>query len=139
MRAFVRHVANQVDVLKYPEPSSLELRRSLAKRYGVTSHRTFVCNGSDEVLACVLYLLRARYQSLATPDVHFKVYDQLADRFDYRHATIPDTTFQTERIDATAWRGLALVDSPNAITELRLNQRRLRRREKSPKAFFDLG
>ncbi|MGB0598424.1 MAG: pyridoxal phosphate-dependent aminotransferase [Rubripirellula sp.] len=136
MRDFVSHAASQVDVLRYPETSSLELRKSLAKHYGVMAENVFVGNGSDEVLACVLHLLRDRYQTLATLDVHFKVYDLLADRLDYRHETIPGATFETEKIATTAWRGLALVDSPNAITGLGLDQRYLRRLTESPEAFL---
>lgn len=136
MRDFVARVARDVDTLKYPEANCLALRQALAKRYGVTSENIFVGNGSDEVLAYLLHFLRDRYDTIATLDVHFKVYDILADRFNYHQATIPGATFETEQIDATDWKGLAVVDSPNAITGLHLDYASLSRLTESPKAFL---
>ena len=136
MREFVASVVSEVDVVRYPEPSSMSLRCELAKLYDVTPENVFVGNGSDEVLSDLLGLLRERYETLSTLDVHFKVYDMLADRFDFAHRTLPGSTFETQKIDDNGWDGLALIDSPNAITGHHFSDASLRRLAESPGTFI---
>ena len=135
MHEFVRGVVSEVDAISYPEPNSLPLRCALAELYEVTPEQVFVGNGSDEVLSDLLGLLRGRYKILSTLDVHFKVYDMLAERFNYEHRTIPGGTFATGRIDADGWNGLAIIDSPNSITGCHFEQASLLQLTEGPESF----
>jgi histidinol-phosphate aminotransferase len=121
-----REIVADAAIAEYPEPTSLPLRQALAEVYGVGPENVFVGNGSDEVLSDLLGLLRGRFDTMGLLDVHFKIYDLLADRFGYRVRTIPGKTFQTGRIAADGWQGLAVVDSPNAITGNHLDWQDLR-------------
>jgi histidinol-phosphate aminotransferase len=111
-----RRLVPAAGISTYPEPTSLALREALAEHHGVEPANVFVGNGSDEVLADLLALLRRRHDALSCLDVHFKVYPMLAERLGFRLEALPGDTFRTGRVDATGFRGLALVDSPNGIT-----------------------
>lgn len=113
-----RELVEEARIATYPDPQCTELRRELARLYGVGVRNVFLGNGADEVLADLLALLRPRYETLWLTDVCFKVFLMLADRLDFRTAVLPGRTFHTGRIEPDGWSGLALVDSPNAITGL---------------------
>ncbi|HMB68459.1 MAG TPA: histidinol-phosphate transaminase [bacterium] len=113
-----RDLVEEARIATYPDPQCTELREELAKLYGVGVGNVFLGNGADEVIADLLALLRLRYDTLWLTDVCFKVFLMLADRLDFGTATLPGRTFVTGKIDPKGWSGLALVDSPNAITGL---------------------
>lgn len=104
----------------YPDPACQRLREGIAKMFGVEPENIFVGNGADEVLAVLFAVLRERYDTVHLLDVGFKVYQMLAHRHRYRVATLPGDTFETGRVEARGWGGLAVIDSPNAITAGRL-------------------
>jgi histidinol-phosphate aminotransferase len=107
-----REVVARSGISVYPDPACQQLRQALAERYGVSPAQIFVGNGSDEVLADLLALLRLRYDMLHILDVGFKVYPLLAERLGYRLEVLPERTFVTGRVRAPGFGGLALVDSP---------------------------
>lgn len=120
-----REVVARSGISVYPDPTCQTLRHALAERYDVSPAQIFVGNGSDEVLADLLALLRIRYDRLHILDVGFKVYPLLAERLGYRLEVLPDQTFVTGRVRAPAAGGLALVDSPNAISGASLDHEEL--------------
>lgn len=126
LQALVRESLDRASLTQYPDAASTPVRAALAKSYGVETDNVFVGNGSDEVLSDLLALLRHQFSTMATLDVCFKVYDLLSDRFDYERRTIPGDTFRTGRIETTGAPGLAVIDSPNAITGNRLSWDTLR-------------
>jgi len=105
-----------VSLSTYPDPTYLDLRTDLAALYNVEPRNVFVGNGSDEVLADLLALLRERYDSVHLLDACFRVYYMLAARLAYRVEVLPGETFLRDRIEADGAPRLAVVDSPNAIT-----------------------
>lgn len=105
----------------YPDPLCAALREALAEVYDVSPDHLYVSNGADGVLGDVLGLLRRRFDTLGVLDVSFAVYPLLARRFDYRLVTLPGDTFRTGRIEPANWSGLAVIDSPNAITAARID------------------
>ncbi len=111
-----RQLVERAAISSYPDATSLPLRRALADVYGVGPENVFVGNGSDEVLADLLAHLRATYRAVHCLDVGFKVYPMLAERLGFSFEHLPGRTFETGRIAAAGFRGLALVDSPNGIT-----------------------
>jgi histidinol-phosphate aminotransferase len=120
-----REVVARSGISVYPDPACQQLRQALAERYGVSPAQIFVGNGSDEVLADLLALLRLRYDMLHILDVGFKVYPLLAERLGYRLEVLPERTFVTGRVRAPGFGGLALVDSPNAISGAGLDHEEL--------------
>jgi histidinol-phosphate aminotransferase len=120
-----REVVARSGISVYPDPTCQALRHALAEQYGVSPDQIFVGNGSDEVLADLLALLRLRYDRLHILDVGFKVYPLLAERLGYRLEVLPDRTFETGRVVAPGSGGLALVDSPNAISGAGLDREEL--------------
>lgn len=100
----------------YPEPTSIELRQAIAKVYDVESKNVFVGNGSDEVLADLFGYFRDTFDQVHLLDVCFKIYLLLAERYHYQVSRLPGNTFETGRVDVNGWSGLAIIDSPNAIT-----------------------
>jgi histidinol-phosphate aminotransferase len=127
LQTLVRAAVERAAPVRYPDAASTPLRVALAESYDVEPDNVFVGNGSDEVLSDLLGLLRRRFDTMATLDVCFKVYDLLSDRFQYARQIIPGDTFHTGRILPAAGQRLAVVDSPNAITGNRLTWEELRR------------
>ena len=58
----------------YPDPAALELKRSLAKRYGLRPEQIFVGNGSDEVLAFLFQALLGQAGGCAFPVISYSFY-----------------------------------------------------------------
>ncbi len=127
LQTLVRESLERTAPERYPDSASTPLRVALAKSYDVAPDNVFVGIGSDEVLSDLVGLLRRRFDTMATLDVCFKVYDLLSDRFQYERQIIPGDTFHTGRILPAAGQRLAVVDSPNAITGNRLMWEELRR------------
>lgn len=136
LAALVAQSLEQAAVLRYPDAASQNLRVALARSYGVDADNVFVGNGSDEVLSDLLAFLRHQFSTMATLDVSFKVYDLLADRFGYERRTIAGDTFTSGRIEPETHLGLAVVDSPNAITGQRLDWAELRRLAEPDDSFL---
>jgi histidinol-phosphate aminotransferase len=112
----VREAIGTLDIRAYPDAMCLAVRRALAELYGVEPEEVYVSNGADGVLADLLGLMRERFDVLGTLDVSFRFYRDLARRHRYRLEILPGDTFRTGRVVADHWQGLAVVDSPNAIT-----------------------
>lgn len=100
----------------YPDATSLPLREALARRYDVQPDNVFVGNGADEVLADLLAILRSSYDTIGVLDVRFKIYDLLAERMGFGLRVLDGDSFETGHVDGTGFSGLALIDSPNAIS-----------------------
>ncbi|MFT5283885.1 MAG: histidinol-phosphate aminotransferase [Planctomycetota bacterium] len=111
-----REMIERAAIGSYPDANSDNLRTALAELYGVEQNNIFVGNGSDEVLADLLGLLRPKYDTVHCLDACFKVYDMLAERMDFKQAVLPGDTFNTGHVTAPNFDGLALIDSPNALT-----------------------
>lgn len=111
-----RQLITQAAIASYPNANSDTLRAALAELYGVKPQNIFVGNGSDEVLADLFHLLRHSYERMGVLDVCFKIFLLLAERYGYQLEVLPGNTFATGQIAVGGWQGLAVVDSPNAIT-----------------------
>lgn len=111
-----QQLIEKADIAAYPNASCDSLRAALAELYGVKPQNIFVGNGSDEVLADLLDLLRHAYDTMNVLDVCFKIYLLLAERYRFRVNVLPGETFATGRVSPNGWQGLAVIDSPNAIT-----------------------
>jgi histidinol-phosphate aminotransferase len=111
-----QRLVEKAAIASYPNANSDALRAALAELYAVKPENVFVGNGSDEVLADLFHLLRYSYDRISVPDVCFKIFLLLAERYGYHLDILPGNTFATGQIAVVGWKGLAVVDSPNAIT-----------------------
>lgn len=111
-----------LDTLKlYPDAQAVELRKEIARFYGVDPSCVFVGNGSDEVLAFLFQAFFGREDSVAFPDITYSFYPV--------YATLYDIPFQTVSL-AEDWsvdfsmypEGLKgiIVANPNAPTGMAL-------------------
>ncbi len=117
-----RELVAKAEIANYPGPASDNLRNGLAEMYDVSPENIFVGNGSDEVLADLLDLLRHSYADMYLLDACFKIYYLLAERYGFNVRTLPGNTFKTGEVNVDGWKGLAVVDSPNAITSSCISQ-----------------
>lgn len=81
--------ANANDSLRlYPDPTALDLRRAIARRYGLTEDQIFVGNGSDEVLAHVFHALLKHEQPVVFPDITYSFYPVYCGLYEIQYKTI---------------------------------------------------
>jgi len=110
----------------YPDPTSLELRKTLARRFGVSVESTFVGNGSDEILAFAFRAFFQRDGELLFPDVTYSFYPVYARFWGIPFRTIPLRGDYT--IDPADYQGSAsgiVLPNPNAPTAIALHRGQL--------------
>lgn len=73
----------------YPDPSALELRQSIARRFGLALDQIFVGNGSDEVLGHVFHALLKHDRPLVFPDITYSFYPVYCGLYEIDFKTIP--------------------------------------------------
>ncbi|MDR1956673.1 MAG: histidinol-phosphate transaminase [Treponema sp.] len=104
----------------YPDPACTELRREIARRYGVGPEQVFAGNGSDEVLA---FAFAAFFESsrealpILFPDITYSFYPVYARLWDIPFAPVPLALDFSIRIDAYKKpAGGVVIPNPNAPT-----------------------
>lgn len=115
--------AGQARMPLYPDPSSLELRTTLAKRFGVSVDSTFVGNGSDEILAFAFRAFFQREGELLFPDVTYSFYPVYARFWEIPFRTIAlrdDYTIAPADYQGTP-SGI-ILPNPNAPTAIALKR-----------------
>jgi len=84
------HAATLAGLERYPDPESLELRRTIAAHHGLQWGEVFVGNGSDEVLA---HAFQAFFQHggapLLMPDITYSFYSVYCDLYGIPALKIP--------------------------------------------------
>jgi len=101
----------------YPDPAALELKRSLAKRYGLRPEQIFVGNGSDEVLAFLFQALLGQAGGCAFPVISYSfypVYCKLYGLESHPFDLAEDFSIDLSKIPAGA--GSLILPNPNAPT-----------------------
>jgi histidinol-phosphate aminotransferase len=74
----------------YPDPWSLNLRRKMAGKYGLSEDHIFVGNGSDEVLSFVWYaFFDGRYGRLLFPEFTYSFFPVYCDFYEVPYRRIP--------------------------------------------------
>jgi histidinol-phosphate aminotransferase len=131
-----RALVESAAIASYPDATSRPLREALAELYGVESENVFIGNGSDEVLADLLSLLRLSFDTVSCLDVCFQVYPMLLERLGFASEVLPGETFKTGRVEASGFKGLALVDSPNGITGRAVDPEQLLGLADDPESFL---
>ncbi len=121
----VRKVLDELkisELLKYPDPGSRELRKSIAAYFKMDKDQVFVGNGSDEVLA---FAFRAFFDAdtpVAFPDITYSFYPVYASSLDIPVETIKlreDFSFDIKSFAAS--KSGCVIANPNAPTGMALS------------------
>jgi len=102
---------------RYPDPTALKLRETVAAYHGIHANQIFAGNGSDEVLALTFEALLKHDKPLLFPDITYSFYPTYARLFEVEYRTIPlDDSFAINVDDYVAPNGGVLFPNPNAPT-----------------------
>lgn len=114
--------ANGDDLRLYPDPTALDLRRTIAAHHGVALEQVFVGNGSDEVLAHAFCGLLQHERPLAFPDISYSFYPVYCRLYGIAPRVVPLADDFSMRVDdyIGADIGAAVFPNPNAPTGMAL-------------------
>ncbi|MFY9137212.1 histidinol-phosphate transaminase [Zwartia sp.] len=73
----------------YPDPTALELRQAIGKRFHLSPEQVFVGNGSDEVLAHVFHALLKHEAPVLFPDITYSFYPVYCGLYEIQFKTVP--------------------------------------------------
>jgi histidinol-phosphate aminotransferase len=100
---------------RYPDPTALRLRETVAAYHGLRADQVFAGNGSDEVLALTFQALLKHDKPLLFPDITYSFYPTYARLFDVEYRTVPlDDSFAINVDDYATPNGGVLLPNPNA-------------------------
>ena len=71
----------------YPDPTALELRQAIGRRFGLQTEQIFVGNGSDEVLAHVFHALLKHDAPVLFPDITYSFYPVYCGLYEIKFVT----------------------------------------------------
>nr|WP_255647757.1 histidinol-phosphate transaminase [Ensifer sp. IC4062] len=113
--------AASADLRLYPDPLALDLRKTIAARYGVAPEEVFVGNGSDEVLAHSFAALLKHDRPLLYPDISYSFYPTYAGLFGIDAIEVPlNSSFGIDIADYRRPAGAIILPNPNAPTGIGL-------------------
>lgn len=101
----------------YPDPTSVPLRETVAKQYGLQAEQVFVGNGSDEVLAHLFNALLKHDKPILFPDITYSFYPSYCKLYsiDYRCVPLAED-FSLQVKDYSQANGGIIFPNPNAPT-----------------------
>jgi histidinol-phosphate aminotransferase len=117
--------ATDDDLRLYPDATSIELARTIAKTHGLTDDHVFLGNSSDEVLAHAFNGLFRGKGAVLFPDITYSFYVTYCALYEIRFRQIPlRSDFTLEPHDYDEPNGGIVIANPNAPTgiALRLSQ-----------------
>lgn len=101
----------------YPDPSSYELVKALAERYGVKPSQIFVGVGSDDVISMAFMTFFNSDKPIIFPDITYSFYDVWAEVYKIPYETKPlDENFKINENDYLCDNGGIIFPNPNAPT-----------------------
>jgi histidinol-phosphate aminotransferase len=111
------HAEVSDNLRRYPDPTSLALRTTVARYYGLRPEQVFVGNGSDEVLAHVFHGLLSHGQPVLFPDVSYSFYPVYCGLYGLAQRAVPlDERLQIRIDDYFVANGGIVFPNPNAPT-----------------------
>lgn len=105
----------------YSDPTSSELKKSIAKVYGVDQKNIFVSNGSDEILNFA-FMLYGNVSGAVFPDISYGFYKVFGDLYgiDYKELPLCDN-FTVNAEDYKNTGKFTVLANPNAPTGIALS------------------
>jgi histidinol-phosphate aminotransferase len=111
------HAEISDNLRRYPDPTSLALRKSVARYYDLVPEQVFVGNGSDEVLAHVFHGLLRHPQPVLFPDISYSFYPVYCRLYGLAQRAVPlSESFQIRVDDYFVANGGIIFPNPNAPT-----------------------
>ena len=110
----------------YPDPECMELRKTLAKRLGLTPEELIMVNGSDDILNFAFMAFCDRHIPAVFPDVTYGFYQVFANLNLVPYREIPlqeDLTVRVE--DYLHAAGTIFLANPNAPTGIALSREQI--------------
>ena len=83
----------------YPDPTALELRQAIGRRFDLLPEQVFVGNGSDEVLAHVFHALLKHDKPVLFPDITYSFYPVYCGLYEIQFNTVPLDTHLKIRVE----------------------------------------
>ncbi|CEL12535.1 Histidinol-phosphate aminotransferase [Candidatus Portiera aleyrodidarum] len=80
---------NSYNLRLYPDPTTSNLRKNIAKRYKIKYEQIFVGNGSDEVLALAFLAFFCQKLPLIIPNITYSFYPVYCKLYNIKYKTIP--------------------------------------------------
>ncbi|MEM1404679.1 MAG: histidinol-phosphate transaminase [Pseudomonadota bacterium] len=109
------------DLLRYPDPGALPLRRAIAEFCALEPEQVFVGNGSDEVLSHVFMGLLKHNRPLLYPDICYSFYPVWCELHQITAERVPlRDDFRIAVDDYAAEAAAVILPNPNAPTGLAL-------------------
>lgn len=113
---------------RYPDPTALQLRETIARYHSTSLDRVFVGNGSDEVLSHAFVALLNHARPILFPDVTYSFYPVCCKLYGIAWETVPLTdTFEIRADDYLRPNGGIIFANPNAPTGRALPLREVER------------
>ncbi|MEE9331658.1 MAG: histidinol-phosphate transaminase [Methylophilaceae bacterium] len=110
----------------YPDPSSNQLKDTIADYHGLSIEQVFVGNGSDEVLAHIFQALLKQSRPLLFPDITYSFYPVYCGLYGIEYEAIPlDRRFEINIHDYDRPNGGIIFPNPNAPTGIPLELKRI--------------
>ena len=117
----LRAVEQEKRLQLYSDPESLNLRKTIAARYGITPEQVMVTNGSDEALTFAFMAFGDDASPLVFPDITYAFYPVLGDLLRIPSRVIPLEADFTVRPEAYyGAKGIVVLANPNAPTGMAL-------------------
>lgn len=101
----------------YPDPTSHELKQTIADYHKVNTANVFVGNGSDEVLGHIFHALFQHEPPLLFPDITYSFYPVYCQLYKIDYQTVPlNADFEIDINDYLRDNGGIIFPNPNAPT-----------------------
>ncbi len=101
----------------YPDPESVELKKSLAEYHNLSPESVFVSNGSDESLAFIFQGLLKKDKPVLFPNITYSFYPVYCQLYEIEYRQIPlDQEFNINLDDYRIENGGVIFPNPNAPT-----------------------
>ncbi|MFH1612768.1 MAG: histidinol-phosphate transaminase [bacterium] len=102
---------------RYPDSSSYELKKSIAKHYKVKTDQIFLGNGSDEIIMNILLAFGNSKTFVLSPEPSFSVYKILSNTLNIPYKGIPlDEKFDLDPKLFLSFKGILFLAYPNNPT-----------------------
>ena len=109
------------NLMLYPDPETAEIKKVIAKKYGLNTDEIIMGNGSDEILAFSFFAFCDKDTGVCFPDITYGFYEVYADLYGYSKEIIPlNENFEIVTEDYFGKNKTIFIANPNAPTGIGL-------------------
>lgn len=115
-KTVLKAVAAQAEMLNlYSDPTAADLNNALAKFHNVSADNIITTNGSDEILAFIMYAF-CRGKKVMFPDVTYGFYSSLCKLYNVQYSEVPLNNDFTVDLEGYKKADVVFLANPNAQT-----------------------